>query len=304
MGSRSSSSDAATSSGNSSGEESSASSFTGRNSSSASSSSSSSQLSACSANNLVNVSKDCGDAIAVQRLEREQRLRRLISQRKVGSTVPVDDGKRTEPFTMRKGTLDSDDGIILSTFSNAILFERLLHVLSTSSSLARSQNFDEVLAVSNPLFYRNLKAPLPDAPADTPQDRYLPPRVHSECEQLDNSAIVVRRQKRERQRNRSTAGKDKSAASSATGPRVPSASTSIIVRSQNQWENYLSKELESEGVSLQSFRQKRQDDSYVEKQRFLERSQWAEYQHELQLEARQRELKANRSTRRGETDIN
>ncbi|CBH13066.1 hypothetical protein, conserved [Trypanosoma brucei gambiense DAL972] len=247
---------------------------------------------------------DCGDAVATERLEREQRLRRLLSQRKVGNTVPLHDGKIAEPFSMRKGTLDPDDGVILSTFSNALLFQRLLSVLSSSDALARSQSFDEVLAVANPIFFRKLKAPLGEGSTEASQPQHFRPVVHSECAQLDRSGIVVHRRKRERHAHWVAAGEKKSAMGDSSGVRTMSTSSGLIQKSHAQWERYLTKELQEEGVSLQSFRQQRQDDSYLEKQRFLERSQWAEYQHELQVDARRRELKASRAIRRGESEMN
>lgn len=246
--------------------------------------------------------EDC-DFLATERMERDQRLRRLLSQRKVGDTVVVDDGKNTEPFTLRKGALDADDGVLLSTFSNALLFARLLILVNSCESQLDLQNVDDILAAANPIFYRNFKVPLEDV-----KTRALPdsPVVHCECAALERCGVALNRRKHDRpagfgSRPEPAAQRRRLAEKE---PRVASATSGIIAKSLQQWEEHLSGELKAEGVSLESFRQQRHGSSHLEERRFLEASRWADYQRELRLEEKLREQQARRMIRRGENGAN
>ncbi|KEG11594.1 hypothetical protein DQ04_02461090 [Trypanosoma grayi] len=300
--SSSSSNDDGDSSASDSGSEASSSSYCGSKSSS-SSLASSTALSCVSDNGRSKPVKDSCDALAVERMEREQRLRRLLSQRKVGDATPIDDGKNMEPFTFRRGALNEDDGVLLSTFTNASLFGRLLALLSQYEHSARSHSLDEVLAAANPLFYRNFKATLEDAAAPPPlRDGAT---VRSECAQLDHSGIIVHRRKREKSAHavdRDAGVRRRRVTETQAWPHGGSATSGIIAKSLQNWEQHLSAELKQEGVSLESFRQQRHDSSYLEERRFLQDAQWADYQRELQLEEKRREQEAKRTIRRGESD--
>ncbi|ORC86637.1 uncharacterized protein TM35_000272270 [Trypanosoma theileri] len=291
-------------------------------SSSGSSSVSSSNSTALSSSSSSNASgkarevpaKGGCDALAVESMERQQRLRRLISQRKVGDTTAIDDGKNVDPFTFRKGALDADDGLLLSTFSNALLFARLLASLRNREDPARTQSFDDFLSASNPMFCRNFKLPLEDAALETLRDTV--PCQH-ECAELERSNIVVRRKKRERvmlgaaatntmvtnNNNDPNALQQRSSDNTVSNARGGSSMSGIIAKSLQSWEQHLSSELKAEGVSLESFRQQRHDSSYLEEMRFLQNSQWADYQRELQLEEKRKEQEAKRAIRRGEGDM-
>ncbi|RNF02296.1 hypothetical protein TraAM80_06482 [Trypanosoma rangeli] len=247
------------------------------------------------------------DALAMKRMERHQRLRRLLSQRNVGDTNPVDDGKYVEPFTTRKGVLDADDSVILSTFSNSLLFSRLLAVLGSCDNSARLENFDEALSAANPTFYRSFKLPLEEAAAQTMRGSAL---THRECAALERGSIVVRRRKCDRPACTAAFGASAEAVKrgrTADDPSVTrgnTATSGIIAKSLRSWEQHLSEELRAEGVSIETFRQQRHGNSYVEEMRFLQESQWADYQRELRLEEKRKEQEAKRAIRRGESNIN
>ncbi|RNF13725.1 uncharacterized protein Tco025E_06071 [Trypanosoma conorhini] len=247
------------------------------------------------------------DALAMERMERHRRLRRLLSQRNVGDAVAVDDGKYVEPFTARKGALDADDSVILSTFSNALLFSRLLAVLSFSDHPARLENFEGVLSATNPLFYRNFKLPLEETAAQTARGSAL---THRGCAALERGGIVVRRRKRDRHTHTAASAASAEAVRRGRAAGDPSerrgstATSGIIANSLRSWEQHLAEELRAEGVSIETFRQQRHGNSYVEERRFLQESQWADYQRELRLEEKRKEQEAKRAIRRGETNTN
>ncbi|RNC56831.1 hypothetical protein TcCL_ESM05603 [Trypanosoma cruzi] len=250
-----------------------------------------------------NPGKGCCDALAMERMERQQRLRRLLSQRNLGHAVALDDGKYVEPFISRKGALDVDDSVILSIFSNSLLFLRLLAVLNSSENPAHLQNFDEVLSAASPHFYRSFKAPLEDS---TRQPARVGALTRRECAALERSGIVVCRRKRNRPASKvgSTffAGKVQRGRAADNGQMThgSSATSGIIANSLRNWEQHLTEELKAEGVTIETFRQQRHGNSYLEERRFLQESQWADYQRELRLEEKRKEQEAKRAIRRGE----
>ncbi|KAG8348044.1 hypothetical protein ERJ75_000756600 [Trypanosoma vivax] len=282
----------------------------GSESATAHSSSNRSSVSSSTASVRDKAPKEHSNAIAVESMKRQQQLRRLLSQRKIGDVKTIHDGKDVEPFVFRRGMLDADDSTVFSTFSNALLFSRLCATLSTTDGHSRSQNFDDVLAAANPMFYYSFKFPLDGTVTPSSREAASHPRwkqavVHRECAELDHSDIVVNRRKRQRStvEASTTSGKKNGTVDVSGTVRVISDSSSIIKKSLHNWEQHLAEVLKEEGVSVQNFRRQRNDSNYIERKQFLEKSQWADYQREMELEAKQREQKMKRAIRRGETEM-
>ncbi|KAG5510974.1 hypothetical protein JKF63_06476 [Porcisia hertigi] len=238
-------------------------------------------------------------------LQREQRLRRVLSQRHLGQPEAVPHNA----FFCTRTALSEEDTVWLYTLTNSACFERLLHDARATTISALAGHLDTVLSHANPLFYFNYRMPvragngigdaaptsLRVAPVmrswqDTPPVmRKRPSPAHNEAEDShlggSGGSIAGASQKRLK-----------------TSVDGPSASSGLVAQSMKTWEAHLTEALTKEGETVDSFRQSRTKTSYTEKKRFQEKAAWEEYTREVRIQAQQRDREAKRALRRGVND--
>ncbi|EPY43422.1 hypothetical protein AGDE_00499 [Angomonas deanei] len=66
------------------------------------------------------------------------------------------------------------------------------------------------------------------------------------------------------------------------------------------WEKYIESHLLSEGESVETFRSRKNNSGFIEKQQFQQKAEWNEFIQEASLQEKQRSLELSRATRRGE----
>ncbi|CBZ23732.1 conserved hypothetical protein [Leishmania mexicana MHOM/GT/2001/U1103] len=240
------------------------------------------------------------------RLQREQRLRRVLSQRHLGQPEPVPQNA----FCCTRAALSEEDTAWLYTLTNRACFERLMHGVHSTAMSALAGQLDTVLSHANPLFYFSYRMPVKvvdstgDAVATSLREA---PAMRRWLE--DTPPILRKRPAPEKedagQPERDADGK------SAAGPLQKhlktsassfSASSGLVAQSMKTWEAHLAATLTAEGETIDTFRHSRAKASYTDKKRFQERAAWQEYVREVRIQAQQRDREIRRALRRGEMD--
>ncbi|CBZ31837.1 hypothetical protein, conserved [Leishmania donovani] len=240
------------------------------------------------------------------RLQREQRLRRVLSQRHLGQPEPVPQNA----FCCTRATLSEEDTVWLYTLTNRACFERLMRDVHSTAMPALAGQLDTVLSHANPLFYFSYRMPVKvvdsagDAAATSLREA---PAMRRWLE--DTPPVLRKRPAPEKedagQQQRDTDGK------SATGalqkhPKTStsrfSASSGLVAQSMKTWEAHLTATLTGEGETIENFRHGRTKSSYTDKKRFQEKAAWQEHVREVRIQAQQRDREIKRALRRGEVD--
>ncbi|KPI84276.1 hypothetical protein ABL78_6667 [Leptomonas seymouri] len=251
--------------------------------------------------------------VARLRLQREQRLRRMLSQRHLGQPEAL---SRTALLCTRSA-LSEEDTVWLYALTNHSCFERLLReVEATPSSIAG--HLDAILSNANPLFHFNYGMPI-EAPHCTAgmdeaveeNSRDLPFLRQSPLMRQWSSERCVIRRKRPAPEEQATsspafqeAGTGRAGALKKNAKKTSStsASSGLVAQSMMAWEAHLASSLTREGETIENFRQARSKSSYTEKKAFQQQAEWNEFTREVALQQQQRDREATRALRRGEVD--
>lgn len=264
-----------------------------------------------------------GESVEVSklRLQREQKLRRLLSLRHLGQPETI----AHNAFFCTRSSLSEEDVVWLYALTNHACFQRLLcEVRSTQSSLAG--HLDAILSNSNPLFHFNYRMPVeaPQAVAESrtsteedgaARDVSLLVEESPVMQRWDREATAIQRKRPppeewEKGAKSDTAGAFPAADGNSGGSAWKdakkacgtSASSGLVAQSMKAWEAHLTASLMREGETIENFRQARTKSSYVEKQSFQQRAEWNEFAREVALQQQQRDREATRALRRGEVD--
>lgn len=229
------------------------------------------------------------------RLNREHRLRRLLSQRRLG------DPERAElsgapAFQMRRDSLRDDDALLLMSFSNAECFGRLTEALARPTG--KELPLDRLLAASNTLFHCEYTMPLNSR--ELTREALI--EGFGEDAEMKALAACQRPMNRKRQERSAATRAVEALPRKKKQPEGLSAAGGLVAQSMAQWEEHLGLELQREGDTIQNYRQSRAKGSYVDQARFQQAAQWNEYLRERALQDRQTELEAKRAIRRGEAE--
>lgn len=244
-------------------------------------------------------------AVTKLRLQREQRLRRVLSQRHLGQPEAVPHNA----FFCTRSALGEEDTVWLYTLTNHRCFEALLHsVASTSSSLAG--HLDAVLSSANPLFHYTFGMPIPAA-APSPSVDEANSQVARELRESPlmrewaAAAAPIQRKRPapdESVQTPAASGANAGGGRGRKATKTASATSGLVAQSLQAWEAHLTDALTKEGETVESFRQARSKTSYTEKKSFQQTAEWNEYRREVALQQQQRDREATRALRRGETD--
>ncbi|KPA74232.1 hypothetical protein ABB37_09248 [Leptomonas pyrrhocoris] len=265
----------------------------------------------------ADVVRDAPVEVITMRLQREQKLRRVLSQRHLGQPEAIADNA----FFCTRSALAEEDVVWLYSLTNHNCFEQLLReVTATTSSLAG--HLDAVLSNANPLFYFNYGMPIEAARGATEADKAGEDGGNDEGTPFLRESPFMQRWSRERcaiQRKRpvpeeleksasappgTDARSDRAGGARKTAKKSSSASTSsgLVAQSMMAWEAHLTASLTQEGETIENFRQARSKSSYTEKKSFQRQAEWNEFEREVALQQQQRDRAATRALRRGEVD--
>ncbi|KAG5486906.1 hypothetical protein LSCM4_06374 [Leishmania orientalis] len=238
------------------------------------------------------------------RMQREQRLRRVLSLRHLGQPEPIP----SNTLFCTRAALSEEDTVWLYTLANRACFERLMHGIQSAAPSALAGHLDTILSRANPLFYFSYHMPvnavsgagdtvetsLREAPAmqrwlesTPPVLRKRPAPGHEDADEsrrgADGEPVTGAFQKR-----------PKTSASNLSAP------SGLVAQSMKAWEAHLTATLTKEGETIENFRHSRTKSSYTDKKRFQEKAAWQEYVREVRMQAEQREREVKRPLRRGE----
>nr|CAJ2467617.1 unnamed protein product [Leishmania braziliensis] len=238
------------------------------------------------------------------RLQREQRLRRLISQRHLGQLEPIP----RSAFFCTRAALSEDDTVWLYTLTNGACFQRLLRDVQSTSISGLAGRLDTVLSNANPLFYFSYRMPVKavDSAGDAAATSLL--EAPAMRRWLEDTPPILRKRPAPAHDDagESRRGADGEPATGAlqkrskTSSDSPSASLGLVAQSMKAWEAHLTEILTEEGETIENFRQSRTKSSYTDKKNFQEKAAWQEYAREVRIHAQQLDRDIKRSLRRGE----
>ncbi|GET86122.1 hypothetical protein, conserved [Leishmania tarentolae] len=240
------------------------------------------------------------------KLQREQRLRRVLSQRHLGQPEPVPQNA----FLCTRTALSEEDTIWLYTLTNRTCFERLMSAVKSTAMTALTGHLDTVLSNANPLFYFSYRMPVK---AVDSADDAVPTSLREAPAMrrwLEDTPPVLRKRPLPKSEDTGQAERDADGKSATGGfhkhPKTSggsfSPSAGLVAQSMKAWEAHLTAALTEEGETVESFRQSRTKSSYTDKKRFQENATWQEYTHEMRIQAQQRDREIKRALRRGEMD--
>lgn len=242
------------------------------------------------------------------RVSREQQLRRLLSQRRLGAAQALPKG---QGFFATQHFLSDDDAVLLMTFSNSACFESLLSSVAAGPSMQQLAGMiDQLLSAANPYFDYGYHMPIDTIETNRSTEAFAQPVVAGHFHRWAAETQPIKRQKIDAGSTTGAAGhsKAKKKGDSATGDSAAalqtsgSASLGLVAQSRQAWDAHLRATLHREGETVESFRQRRGASSYLEKKQFERSANWNEYQRELNIQERQRDLEKTRALRRGEAE--
>ncbi|KAG5486258.1 hypothetical protein LSCM1_07381 [Leishmania martiniquensis] len=246
------------------------------------------------------------DAVEVTklRMQREQRLRRILSLRHLGQPESVSNSA----FFCTRAALSEEDTVWLYTLANSACFERLMRGVQSAATSSLAGHLDTVLSRANPLFYFSYRMPLKaiGGAGDT-HDNFLQEAAAMQ-RWRENTRPVLRQRRAPASEDAagSKRGADGDPTTDApqrrrkTSASMLSASSGLVAQSMKAWETHLTAALTEEGETLENFRQSRAKESYTDKKSFQEKAAWEEYVREVRMQAEQRERDVKRPLRRGE----
>jgi hypothetical protein len=253
------------------------------------------------------------------RLQREQKLRRLLSQRHLGQPEPVAHGA----FFCTRSVLGEEDLMWLYTLTNHRCFAQLMQGVRSTPSSSLAGHLDALLSDANPLFHFSYRMSI-EAPHDVSAAGDNGAEAEEEADvrraavlrespfmhQWSSDRYIIQRKRPEREESHATtsgagtANLAESARKSVKGNAAASASASsgLVAQSMVAWEAHLTESLKKEGDTIDNFRHSRSKSSYTEKKYFQQQAEWNEFAREVALQRQQRDREATRALRRGEAD--